>query len=233
MWLCPFCSDGMLQRVAGSFVSHETRASERMHDDPNWEVEWVSSTFTSWLRCNACKEPVAVMGTSSPEWDQESESMNDYVEMCKPLATQPMLPPLALPSQLPESGRTELEASFRLVWLDPDASANRLRVSMERLLDHLRIKRRVRNAKGKFDELNLHNRITLYETKEPRLGGHLMAVKWLGNTASHQGGVSREALLDAFEVLEDTLAEMLVRRSAAVTKLAKKLTRKYKPKKRR
>jgi hypothetical protein len=129
--------------------------------------------------------------------------------------------------------RDEIEASFRLVWLDPAASANRLGVSLERLLDHLRVKTRTKTAKGKVEPLRLDGRIKLYEAKEPTLGAHLMAVKWLGNTASHKGSISREALLDAFEILEHTLSEMLEHRSKAVTGLARKMTREHTKRRRR
>jgi hypothetical protein len=224
----------MLRLVPDSLVSHESTASARLHEHDSWEPDWVSSTFTCWLKCDGtCGEPVAVLGTSQPVWDEEAESGNEYIETCQPLITHPMLPAFPLPAETPKPVKEQLEASFQLVWVDPGAAANRLRVSLERLLDHLRIRRLTKNAKGKFETLSLHARIKLYEAKEQRLGAHLMAVKWLGNTASHEGSVSREALLDAFEILEDTLAEMLMRRSEAITKLAKKLTREHQPRKRR
>jgi hypothetical protein len=59
------------------------------------------------------------------------------------------------------------------------------------------------------------------------LGSQLMALKWLGNTASHEGGVSRDDLLDAFEILEHNLRELIEHRSARVAELARKLTKKH------
>jgi hypothetical protein len=60
-----------------------------------------------------------------------------------------------------------------------------------------------------------------------------MAVKWFGNTASHDGDVSREELLDALEIIEHTLTQMLTRPAVNVTKLAKKLTRLHRGRKKR
>jgi hypothetical protein len=63
--------------------------------------------------------------------------------------------------------------------------------------------------------------------KEASLGIQLMALKWLGNTASHEGNVSREDLLDAFEILEHILVELIDQRSVRVAELARNLTKKH------
>jgi len=62
---------------------------------------------------------------------------------------------------------------------------------------------------------------------EPAVGAQLMALKWLGNTASHEGSVSRDDLLDAFEILEHSLSELIEQRSARVAELARQLTKKH------
>lgn len=54
-----------------------------------------------------------------------------------------------------------------------------------------------------------------------------MALKWLGNAGSHDRTVSKSDLLDAFEILEHALAEIIDRRSAKVAELAKKLAKKH------
>src|ERR1035437_667301 len=85
---------------------------------------------------------------------------------------------------------------------DQGAAANRLRVALECLLDHVGIPRQEKNQKGDVWDLKLHSRIETFEKAEANLGGQLMALKWLGNTASHEGNVTREDLLDALEILE-------------------------------
>jgi len=55
----------------------------------------------------------------------------------------------------------------------------------------------------------------------------LMALKWLGNSGSHSGEVSRDDLLDAFEILEHALAELLEQKSERIAALAKKMTAKH------
>jgi hypothetical protein len=77
----------------------------------------------------------------------------------------------------------------------------------------------------------LHAAIESFAKNNPVLGAQLMALKWLGNTGSHDSSVSRADLLDAFEILEHVLAEILERRSERVAELAKQLTDKHSKKK--
>jgi hypothetical protein len=100
-------------------------------------------------------------------------------------------------------------------------------VALELLMNYLGIQKRARDHKGKMYDLKLHRRVELYEKREPTLGKHLMAIKWLGNSGSHVGSVSREDLLDAFEILEHVLDEILRGRSKKIAQLAKKLNKKH------
>ena len=54
-----------------------------------------------------------------------------------------------------------------------------------------------------------------------------MALKWLGNTGSHGSKVNVEDLLDAFEILEHTLSEIIENKSKKIATLAVNLTKKY------
>jgi len=67
-----------------------------------------------------------------------------------------------------------------------------------------------------------------YSVSSPTIGHQFMALKWLGNSGSHSSGVTQQDLLDAFEILEHVLAEVIDRRSDKVAKLAKALTKRHK-----
>jgi hypothetical protein len=76
-------------------------------------------------------------------------------------------------------------------------------------------------------DLSLHARLDAFATTEPVVGPKLMALKWLGNAGSHDGEVSKADLLDAFEILEHALGEIVEKRSKRVATLAKKLMKKH------
>lgn len=104
-------------------------------------------------------------------------------------------------------------------------------MTLEKLMDHLRMPTKRKTEKGKYHELKLHDRLLLFQESDPKQGNRLLAVKWLGNTGSHEEQVSAEDLLDAYEVLEHALAEILDKTSSRVDALAKKLTKKHAGKK--
>jgi hypothetical protein len=95
-------------------------------------------------------------------------------------------------------------------------------------MNHIGVPKRRKDGRGKFHDLTLHARIDLFVQNEPTTGAQLMALKWLGNTGSHEAAqVGRDDLLDALEIMEHALAEIIERRSKRVKALAKKLTKKY------
>lgn len=94
-------------------------------------------------------------------------------------------------------------------------------------MNHVGVPKRKKAANGKLSELTLHARIDAFAKKEPAIGPQLMALKWLGNTGSHDSSVSSADLLDAFEILEHSLREVIDGHSAKVAALAKKLTKKH------
>ena len=151
------------------------------------------------------------------EWD-------DYFE---PKHCFPVLRLNKVPDKCQEDVATELDAAFSLFWSNLAACAGRLRVALELLLNHQGIPKRKRDSKGKYKELWLHARLDLFAKGNPATGAQLMALKSLGNSGAHEGSISREDLLDAFEVLEHSLEEIIEQRSKRVAALSKKLTKKH------
>jgi hypothetical protein len=134
---------------------------------------------------------------------------------------------MKVPEKCPDDVKQELQASFELFWGHPGACAGRLRVALECLLNHLGVAKKKKSANGKFTELTLHARIDAFAKREPVLGAHLMALKWLGNSGSHEGDIPRKDVLDAFDILEHSLGELIEQRSARIAALAKSLSKKH------
>ena len=132
-----------------------------------------------------------------------------------------------LHSKCPDSVSNELRAAFRLFFADAGACAGRIRVALEKLMNHLGVQRRKKGSKGKSYDLSLHQRIEIYANATPELRDQLLAIKWLGNTGSHEGQIVRDDVLSGFEVLEHVIGEILDRRAAKVKELAKQLTKKH------
>jgi hypothetical protein len=146
----------------------------------------------------------------------------------------PMPEIFEVPHKCPDDVTEELRAAFALFWSQHAACAGRIRVALERLMNHLGVAKRKKDKNGKFFDLSLHGRIDEFARSEPVIGPQLMALKWLGNAGSHSNReVGRDDLLDAFEILEHALGEIIDKRSARsakVAELAKKLTKKHRRK---
>ena len=58
------------------------------------------------------------------------------------------------------------------------------------------------SKKAKEVELTIHNRIELFEKKNPEVAEMLMAIKWIGNEGSHElKGLTRENVVIAYEII--------------------------------
>lgn len=232
-WPCPACKGGILGLEDKSLRYEETAQSKADRGNADWEPDWTSYTFSAWLRCGAsgCKLGVAVVGRGRYEADYDDEHGHVFVQAFHPLRAHPMPDVFELPASCPPEVSDPLRTAFALFWSDHAAAANSARVALERLLDAIGVKKKERTKKGRLVRLKTHGRIIHLMKRHPTIGGELMALKWLGNTGSHQSKVDREDILDGFEILEHALDELLNERSKTISKMVKKLTKKHGPKK--
>lgn len=229
-WQCPNCRKGTVALVPKSLVYEETAQSIRGHKDPNFDPEWIKFSFTAWGKCShaPCQQKFAIAGEGgvSPEYTSDQGDW-DYDEYFLPMYCFPMPHIIELPQKCPDGIKNELAEAFSLFWANRPACAGRIRVSLESLMNHLGVPKKKKSKNGRYSELTLHARIDAYAAKDPQVGSQLMALKWLGNTGSHEGDVSKTDILDAFEILEHALLEILDKRSERVAALAKKLVKKH------
>lgn len=228
-WKCPVCRKGHITLVPKSVTMKETAASLREHSHDAWDPDWIQYVFTAWGVCSnkACEQPFAISGVGGVAPDYDDDRGIEWYDYFSPRQCNPMPDIFDLPPKCPENVSTELRIAFSLFWGYREACAGRVRVGLELLMDHLGVPKRKKAKNNKFFDLTLHGRLEHFACKNPTIGSHLMALKWLGNAGSHDGTVSTNDLLDAFEVLENALAELIDQRSARVTALAKKLTKKH------
>lgn len=239
MWPCPHCKQGVLALVPDSLIKNETKESEEACAYMGWDPDWISYAFNAWLKCShpSCGQQVVVAGKGSVEQTQSCDEEGNTEEVrndsFQPLFCWPMPDIFVLPEKCPKEVKAELSAAFRLYWSDQAASAGRVRVSLERLMDQYHIPKRRKGQDKKYYIINLHGRIETFSKARSGAGEKLMALKWLGNTASHQGSVSRDDIWDAFEILEYLLAELFERRSIRIEELTRQLTKKHSPRRKK
>lgn len=229
-WQCPVCNLGVFRIIPKSLRHEETTPSKQLHSDEEWEPFWIQTVFTTWGQCDnkKCAQFVAIAGKGGvDETGNVYEEGPQFTEAFRPMSCQPMPRIIELPPKTPEKIVEELEASFRSFWNDTTATANHIRTAVEHLMTFVRITRRTKKG-NKFIYRNLHQRIEAFSIKNSIIGSQLMAIKWLGNSGSHGEEIEKHDLLDAFEIIEHVLDELLTKKSAHFSKLATDLTKRHK-----
>jgi hypothetical protein len=189
----------------------------------------LTGVFGGVLYCSHCSEVMAFSGLT--ETDEEVDEEKQRMVYChfyvpKYFSTAPQI--FRVPERCPADVAREVQSAFQLFWLDPSSCINRQRAAIELFLTHLRIPGQTAARKP----ITLHSRIEKLKVKQPDLAESLMALKWLGNSGSHPGVVTREDAFDGFDLLEHVLVERYEQHKKQLTKLRKEINRRCGPKKR-
>ena len=130
----------------------------------------------------------------------------DYVEQYDnsftPTYFEPHLKLFKIPKSCPKEMVLEIENSFKLFWTDLSSCVNKIRISVEILLNEQKVKRFELKG-GKRYPLSLHKRIMAFTNTEVK--DNLLAIKWVGNSGSHSGEVETIDALEVYRLLEYSL----------------------------
>jgi hypothetical protein len=219
----------------------QTGESIEAQEHPASEPEWVDGRFSCMLFCSNCQGQIALAGKyrvrDDRHYDEFEGETGGYESYYRPLFFSDAPHIIRIPERTPEAVAEELRGAFQLYWADPDACANRIRVSVEKLLTHQGIPRtngRKAVAAGKKRTfLTLHARIERFEAKNRPIAQALMAVKWIGNAGSHSSPLSAEDALDGFELMEFVLDELFVKRASRIGALTRHIIRRKGPRSQR
>jgi hypothetical protein len=220
-----------------TLATEETESSKSNHKHEEWEPEWIDERFVCLLRCTStrCGEIVAVSGKISvePNYDDEDDDWS-YEGLLEPRSMYPPPPIISLPVNVPGPVKEELELAFQFYWGDYGACATKVRTSVERLMDHFKVAKfriakdhKKPNAAGKMVPLDLSTRIDKFVSATGALvhKDHLHALRVVGNLGTHKNTLTRTEMLEAFEVYEHALEELVGKKSAQINRVAKKLSK--------
>ena len=215
-WPCPGCSHGTLIVDNRSFIQGETAISIATDD-------FYEESFACQMKCTypRCSGSIIVCGATFLCGIKDSAGDTKSVDFCRPSYIYPTIDIFPIPSKCPENIVKEVKKAFSLYWCDTNAAGNRVRTSIELLMDYLKVKKRMLTKQGKYRQISLHDRILDYHPKNPDIGEQLLAIKWIGNTGSHSSNLKKDDLIDDFEMLQfvlDDIFEMKRERLKAMAK---------------
>lgn len=231
-WPCPACCVGTLGLNKSDYNEAETRDSRVAHDDDFWEPDWQRYRFVALFSCNRreCREVVAAFGEATmTDWDPEAGVLGWEQRV---LGFHPAPRMIALPEETPDVLAKAIDRIAPLYWSDPVAAGNRIRSAVEILLDHMGVRKTQLSARviastgrRRRRKLSLHERIVELEARDRETAEHLLAIKWLGNDASHGAPLTQEDVLDGLELLEEVLEGTFGDRRGRIQRVKRELIR--------
>ena len=191
---------------------YETNHSKEARGADDWDPDWIQYSFAAVFACNnsKCKEVVTCCGDGRVDGNQYEDQNGDvdieYHEVFFPKYFSYPLDVFPIPASCPKEIQDEVRKSFQIFMADPSSAANHIRTAIEHLMTFLKVKRFDKNKGKTLVNISLHRRIIIYGTKKKAVADKLLAIKWLGNAGSHPGGITKDDMLDAYDILEHVLS---------------------------
>lgn len=225
---CPRCERGRMMADLSTLRVKQPEYSviECQHQD--YEQDWAKKRFSVQLKCDetSCGEiSFAIGDTFAQQYYDDEYDTEAWETLLRLRGFFPAPPIIDVPAQVPGEVKVELDKAFELYWLDLNATANRLRVSVELIMDEQGVPHEALSKKGAMSRLDLNGRIAVFGKTHTDHAETLTALRMIGNLGSHKGDVQADAILDAFEVYEDSLAELYGERSVRIKEKKAKLIR--------
>jgi hypothetical protein len=201
------------------------------------ELQWEQCRFNAFLSCKTCGEVTSVLGKAKVP-NKNLKSYTSHLETQLILEYfAPALPIIPLPAEYPISVRRELSKSFASFFSDPASAGNRVRTTVEALLDEQGIDKIRRDAggnaktsgSGRRIQLSLGERLQLFAKTRTDFATMLGAIKGIGNQASHGADINRADLLTAFQIIDYVLSELYIssQRHTALMQVSNTLKGRY------
>jgi hypothetical protein len=210
---CRTCGEGYVSWEKPTTARNNQSIKEM--DDPNWEPEWITGTLHVAGHCENvdCNQVVIGVGTFRVDYSIDGSGNQHqglhYSEFYKLKYFNPPLVLHTLPEAVPQEVRNAIDRAAPILFVDPSSAATVLRASIELFLTDWGIP----TLDTREKRITLHKRIELWEeaTGKHEVGEQLLAVKWIGNTGSHEGEpLTVRAVIDGLEFIESAFNELLV-----------------------
>ncbi len=213
-WCCPACLNASLVLVQGSFTTRDTSDSLRHRGEDWYTEEDDREVFCCMLECSRaeCRESVAVTGTGRGQVDVDEQMRKvGWYTRYRAVSFVPPLPIFRVPEACPEDIKNQLTTIAALIPVSLNAAVNALRVTLELLLDELKVPR--------LTEAVLPKRIPLAKRilhGKATLGDHFSAfdaLKDLGNHGSHTNRhIRRSHFEGACQIIDELIQQLFAPR---------------------
>lgn len=235
-WQCPRCGIGALQLVSESLIEQQTARSAFEQKVNGNDPTIYDGVYVCLVQCKNgnCGELMSVAGTTGYEerYDDPEIDGAHWAMYYRPTRMDPPPHIIRYFEKCPELVKDEIDRAERLYWVDEKAAVNAIGTALEILFTGLRVPRFRRTNHGRR-RLSLAERIAILAARNPRWEPPATAIRWIRNEGSHSGNVTSDDVLDALELLEFLLEEIVDRRPKKLARLAGEIARIKGPRSRR
>ena len=236
-WNCPLCNKGILKIDPKQFHFKETELSSSWHTDDDWEPEFIKYRFHGALKCKNCGDFISFLGRGEVDYfhyydTYQENDVEGYKDVFYPLYFEPALNFFEIQENCPDEIKNEIKSSFALFWNDLPSCANKIRMSLEMLMNDQKVKKSYVYG-GKRKNITLHKRIVEFKNKKPDIADFLLAIKWIGNTGSHIGKLEKIDVLEAYELLEHSINKLFDNTEDKLKKITKEINKRKGTRKRK
>lgn len=210
--LCPDCLEGALAlESTKQYPDVASRAHielVRRHRDGADELK---GTFAGMVKCDntSCGREVAVAGDWTYSWAfdevQERDRLVDFFVL-RYINPAPQL--LLTPGRTPATVVASVATASSVLWASPDLAATQLRLAVEELLTARGVRRTTLTAKRKRRRLSTQERLDMFASTHPEVVHALEAVKWIGNSGTHESGLTVEDVVKGAKLLQLALRRL-------------------------
>jgi hypothetical protein len=223
---CPQCRTGTLgYGTSHSQLDPSSKALLDAAHRSEGPYEELSGTFTGTLICDyfTCRRELAMAGDWGYYYDMDNFDGHGQPRLVDTFRLQyvnPALPLLVVPERTPETVQEKIVGASNVLFISPSAAGNRLRRAVEELMNAQRVnKSKVDRKTGKRVPATLHARIEMFGLRQPEIAHILLAVKWIGNEASHGQTMTVADVVLCARVLDAALIALYDRSDAELKKL--------------
>jgi Domain of unknown function (DUF4145) len=232
-WTCSQCKSGKLVSPEKGIKTFEYKSSKDEHENDGWEPEWIRGNFVGILNCSnsKCKCTTVISGGMFVEqavvsMDEPPYHTMEATEHIVPNYFNPPLEIIPIHDYYKPQIIDCLKESFKVFWNDSSGCANKIRITVEAIMNEQKIAKTTKNKKGERVQIKLHQRLEIFEKSNPDVAELLFAIKWIGNEGSHDlEGLERNDIITAYEILHQALERLYNDHPVKVLKMAKRINK--------
>lgn len=208
-WPCPVCNIGHIY-----FLKTSIRITKHENGILYHNIIQIKYRYSCSYKCSNRKCEAIVFSVGIGYGIDDIRDRSKII--LRPTYFDPPIKIVNTTTKVSESVNNYLIESFRTFFINNEATANNLRIALEKILDEIGVPREIKRRKGNLSRLSLGQRIDLIGVNHKFLVSHFDAIRIIGNDGSHGTSITTNEIIMAYHIIEFLIAEIYEERSKKI-----------------